>query len=101
LHDYSLQDIPGTDNADFLSRYITNGKLDSNPVLETEQYINMLVNHTVPKDLTITEIAEATQSDSSIQKVISNIKAAKWMKERETAPYILFAHNLQPKMTFF
>jgi len=47
----------------------------------------LLVNQAVPKDLTITEITEATQADSTIQKVISNNKATKWTKEQETAPY--------------
>ena len=97
-YDFTLRYIPGADNAaDFLSRYITNAKPDSNQAQETEQYINMLINHAVPKDLTISEIVEATQADTTIQKVISNIKAAKWTKEQETAPFYPLRTQLTTK----
>jgi len=97
-YDFTLRYIPGADNAaDFLSRYITNAKPDSNQAQETEQYINMLINHAVPKDLTISEIVEATQADTTIQKVIGNIKAAKWTKEQETVPFYPLRTQLTTK----
>ena len=52
------------------------------PILQmvAEEYINFVIDNTVPRSMTIDEIREATKSDNSMQTVIQHILHGDWYK---------------------
>lgn len=97
-YDYTLTYIAGSDNAaDFLSRYVTNALTERSTANDTESFINMLIDHAVPKDLTLSDIITATHEDDTLVKVQNNINSDKWTKEKNTARYYTLRTQLSVK----
>ena len=44
----------------------------------TEQYINFVTEHSVPKPMTLKEILDATNGDAALTKLRDAIKTSKW-----------------------
>ena len=79
--DFTIQHIKGTENpSDFLSRHVTHWPTVNNSKYETvaNAYVNFLVNHAVPKAMTLSQIQEATTSDSTLQYLIMLMRSNKW-----------------------
>ena len=79
--DFTVQHIKGTENpSDFLSRHVTHWPTVNNSKYETvaNAYVNFLVNHAVPKAMTLSQIQEATTSDSTLQYLIMLMRSNKW-----------------------
>ena len=79
--DFTVQHIRGTENpSDFLSRHVTHWPTVNNSKYETvaNAYVNFLVNHAVPKSMTLSQIQEATTSDSTLQYLIMLMRSNKW-----------------------
>ena len=86
---------PGTSNiADYLSRH----PLQSQPVRErniAEQYVNYLVDNTVPKAMSLDEISNACEADPTMRKLGQAISDSKWdMKDPDLQPYYQVRHEL-------
>ena len=54
---------------------------------ETGHYVNMIVDHAVPKTLTLEEIAEASSSDMQLQQVRKSISSGQWVKTEKVESY--------------
>jgi hypothetical protein len=71
---------PGKDNpADYLSRHPDKLQTcDSNEDMLTEQYVNFIAGHAVPKAMTLEEIAIATKGDPTLDAVKDLIRTGRW-----------------------
>ena len=58
--------------------------LDDN---DAEHYVNMIVDHAVPKTLMLEEIVKALSSDIQLQQVRKDISSGQWVKTEEMEPY--------------
>ena len=79
--DFTVQHIKGTENpSDFLSRHVTHWPTVNNSKYETvaNACVNFLVNHAVPKAMTLSQMQEATTSDSTLQYLIMLMRSNKW-----------------------
>ena len=54
---------------------------------DAEHYVNMIVDHAVPKTLTLEEIAEASSSDIQLQRVWKSTSSGQWMKTEKIEPF--------------
>ena len=63
--------------ADYLSRHPTNESKRKQEKM-TEQYINFVTNHSVPKAMTLKEILDATNADAALTELRDAIKTNKW-----------------------
>ena len=54
---------------------------------DAEHYVNMIVDHAVPKTLKLEKIAEASSSDIQLQQVWKSISSGQWVKTKEIEPY--------------
>ena len=62
--------------------------------------MNFIINHTVPKSLTLQEIKDATKGDVTVTKVQECLKTGKWEeKDTELKPYRLCAEELSVNQT--
>ena len=80
-YDFTLKYRPGSDNpADFLSRQPVGNADDksSREAKVAEEYVNFLVNHSVPKAVTLQQVADATKEDQTLQAVIHSLKTELW-----------------------
>ena len=80
LQEYSfkVKYRPGACNpADFMSRHPCDPSANQQQKL-TEQYVNFLTNHAVPKAMTLQEIVEETNQDETLQVVKELIRSGKW-----------------------
>jgi len=73
---------PGKDNpADWMSRHPINDT-ESNDRSQTvaDEYINFIIDNTVPKSMTAEEIRAATDADETLQQVIKHVERGDWHK---------------------
>ena len=63
--------------ADYLSRHPTNESRRKQEKM-TEQYINFVTQHSVPKAMTLKEILDATNADAALTELRDAIKTNKW-----------------------
>jgi len=63
--------------ADYLSRHPTNESKRKQEKM-TEQYINFVTEHSVPKAMTLKEILDATNADAALTELRDAIKTNKW-----------------------
>ena len=63
--------------ADYLSRHATNESGRKQEKM-TEQYINFVTQHSVPKAMTLKEILDATNADAALAELRDAIKTNKW-----------------------
>ena len=54
----------------------------------------MIIDHAIPKTVTVEEVQQATNSDQILQKVISAIHAKHWKNHKNIAPYFKLRNNL-------
>ena len=90
-----------TNEADYMSRHPTSFTLqDTEEVKEAEAYVNYIVNHTVPKSMTVEQIQEATREDPTLQKVLECLKTGVWEdKDANLRPYKLCKDELSTNET--
>ena len=98
-YDFTLRYQPGHLNiTDFMSRSPSEEAddhlLDDN---DAEHYVNMIVDHAVPKTLMLEEIAEASSSDIQLQQVRKSISSGQWVKTEKIKPYFHCRSELSVK----
>ena len=79
LQPYSFKVLyrPGANNpADYLSRHPTAASRKQQKM--TEDYVNFIASHSVPKAMTMNEIITATNSDNVLKEVRTAIKLNRW-----------------------
>ena len=86
----------GTVNeADYLSRHPVTTPRSTMEEKIADNYVNYLVNHIVPKSMTLHEIETATLNDPLLQKVRECIRSGKWDKtDTHLTPYRVCADEL-------
>ena len=78
-----------TNEADYLSRHpIEVTKKESSEERIAEEYINYIVEHTIPKSMTLKEIQQETKKDRVLQKVQKALDTGKWdTQDKDIQPY--------------
>ena len=78
-----------TNEADYLSRHpIDLTKKESLEERIAEEYINYIVEHTIPKSMTLKEIQQETKKDRVLQKVQKALDTGKWdTQDKDIQPY--------------
>ncbi|KAL8562268.1 hypothetical protein ACOMHN_037224 [Nucella lapillus] len=86
-YNFTLRYRPGDNNpADFLSRHPV-GKADamtSHMAKIADEYVNLMANHSVPKAMTLDEIANATEYDPTLKAVIKSVQTGFWHTPTDT-----------------
>src|SRR5664279_1195566 len=81
LRDYTIRYSPGKDNgSDWLSRHPDKHKADDDDRtrIVDEDYINFVIDNTVPKSMTAAEIRDATNADHTLQQIIKHVELNDW-----------------------
>ena len=92
----------GTFNeADYLSRHpVTNQPRTTVEKRIADNHVNFIINHTMPKSMTLQEIKDATKGDVTLMKVQECLKTGKWEEtDTELKPYRLCAEELSMNQT--
>ena len=78
-----------TNEADYLSRHpIDVTKKESSEEHIAEEYINYIIEHTIPKSMTLKEIQQETKKDRVLQKVQKALDTGKWdNQDKDIQPY--------------
>jgi hypothetical protein len=71
--------------ADYMSRHPIMMTQDDHAEKMTEEFVNMITHHSVPKTLTVHDIREATEKDGSLQRCMVAIETNNWHKFRTQA----------------
>ena len=91
LQPYSFRVVykPGVDNpADYLSRHPTSNSINKQQKI-TEEYVNFITQHSIPKAMTLEEIADATSEDHVLKGLRAAIKLSQWNSDA-LKPYRTF-----------
>ena len=84
---FVVQYKAGSDNpADYLSRHPVPNSNPSHIAEETEEFINFVTKHAVPKAMTIDEISEATKADRTLQGLRAAIRTGHWEAVKQYKP---------------
>ncbi|KAK7111230.1 hypothetical protein V1264_010901 [Littorina saxatilis] len=87
-YDFTLRYQPGESNpADFLSRHPVQASdaQSTHASKVAEEYIKFLIDHTIPKAMTLAEVAAATSNDKTLLAVINAIQYDQWHPPTDTA----------------
>lgn len=85
---------PGFDNpADFLSRHPIEHHPSKREQTIAEEYVNYLTHASIPKTMTIEEVAQETSQDPTLLTVINALRTNKWHDEGKETDQRLF-HTL-------
>lgn len=79
-YNYEVKYEPGVTNlADALSRL----SIDNKKPLDTtaECYINYLLDNSVPEAVTLTQVADATRNDKTLQELLKALRSGSWSDE--------------------
>ncbi|XP_033099920.1 uncharacterized protein K02A2.6-like [Anneissia japonica] len=69
----------GRDNpADYLSRHPVSIETSSRKDLVSEEYVNFIETHSIPKAVTLYELKTATKEDATLQSLIELISSQQW-----------------------
>ena len=68
---------------------------------DAENYINMIVDHAVPKTLMLKEIAKASSLDIELQQVWRSISSEQWVKTKELSYISIVAVNCLSRETSY
>ena len=72
-YDFSVIHTKGIQNpSDFLSRHANRNEVETHEKM-TEDYVNFLITHAVPKAMSLSEIQQATKYDKTLQHIIEMI----------------------------
>ena len=84
------------DESDYMSRHPVSGPHEISDEGEiAEAYVNFIVNHAVPKSMTLNEIQEETIKDPTLTKVRESLISGKWdNKDKDIQPFIKCANEL-------
>lgn len=83
-YSFNVKYRPGSNNpADYMSRHPVYPTTTKQQRL-TEQYVNFLTNHSVPKAINLEEIIEATNKDETLQTAKQLIQSGKWYDIKRT-----------------
>ncbi|XP_012940972.1 uncharacterized protein K02A2.6-like [Aplysia californica] len=80
-YDFTLRYQPGENNPDdFLSRhpFEKNNMTSFHMAKIADDYVNFMAGHSVPKAMTLEEIASASESDPTLQAVITSVQTDHW-----------------------
>ncbi|XP_062621595.1 uncharacterized protein K02A2.6-like [Saccostrea cucullata] len=80
---------PGSQNAaDVLSRQENaNNNTPNQEQTSAEDYVNFVIEHAVPKAMTIEEIERVSENDPTLQQVRENITSGTWTKSDKILPF--------------
>lgn len=79
-YNYEIKYEPGATNlADALSRLSINGQKPFDKAAEI--YINHLVDNSVPEAVTLTQVAEATKTDETLQSLLKALQTGLWTED--------------------
>jgi hypothetical protein len=82
---YVIEYQPGKNNpSDFMSRHPLN--MTDNIEQATEEHINLIMNHAVPKNVSLNDIQQATKEDQILQLCITAINSNNWHTAKQQAP---------------
>ena len=86
--------------ADYLSCHpVTNQLRTTVEERITDNHVNFIINHTVPKSMTLQEIKDATKGDVTLMNVKECLKTGKWEEDTELKPYRLCTEELSMNQT--
>ena len=95
LQPYTFQVVykPGEQNpADYLSRHPTSTSIRKQEKM-TEEYVNFIAEHSVPKTMTLKEIADETNNDRDLRALRAAIRLNSWELD-SVRPYRSFKADL-------
>ena len=77
-YNFTVIHTKGSQNpSDFLSRH-PNPKENEKQDILAEDYVNFLINHAIPKAMSLDEIQQATKADSTLQRLVEIIRMEQW-----------------------
>ena len=76
--------------SDYLSRHPDSSKSNRQSGI-AEEYLSFIVQHDVPKAMTLDEIITETSNDNVLQTVINNVKTETWSKSYDNKMLDTFA----------
>ena len=81
---------------DYMSGHPVSGPTETTDEGEiAEAYVNFIVNHAIPKSMTIDQITEETIKDSTLTKVRESLLSSKWdNKDKDIQPFLKCAYEL-------
>ena len=90
-----------TNEADYLSRHpIDITQKESSEERIAEEYINYIIEHTIPKSMTLKEIQEETKNERVLQKVQKALDTGKWdTQDKDIQPYKKCMEEIKSNMT--
>lgn len=86
-----------TNPADFMSRHLIYTPTSVRHSKVTEEYLNFIVEHSVPKAMKLEQIAKETVNDAVLQEVIGRILSGKWKEPMEnelSKPFVRISQDL-------
>lgn len=90
-YDFKVVYKPGTTNmSDYPSRHPDSSKSNRQSGI-AEEYLSFIVQHDVPKAMTLDEIITETSNDNVLQTVINNVKTETWSKSYDNKMLDTFA----------
>ena len=91
MYDMTIQYRPGSDNpADYMSRHpVTTSGTSSKEESMAEEFVNMIITDSIPKSVSLAEIAAATKTDEALQLAIQATTTTKWHTiQRNASPEV-------------
>jgi len=78
-YQYHVVYTPGKNNpADYLSRHASTTPTEHDQCLMVEEYIHSVIQHAVPKSMTVDEIRTASLVDPTLRQLETIINAGRW-----------------------
>lgn len=97
-YDFTVKYAPGKTNpADFMSRHPVNSTKTLRHSKVAEEYLNFIVQHSVPKAMDLEQIARETAKDAVLQEVIGRVLSGKWKEPMEhdmSKPFVRIIQDL-------
>ena len=95
---FKLVYVRGQSNiSDYLSRHPKPATRDDRLCTVAEQYVNSIIRHAVPKAINLADVRTATQSDPTLQAVLTALQTADWRRasnDKQISQYYNIRHEL-------
>ena len=101
-YQFNITYQPGHENpADYMSRHpISSSVVSGREQKLAEEYVNFIVGHAVPKAITLSQIQEATSSDSILPSIILAAQAGNWNTLQDSLdPCVRAYYNVRSELT--
>lgn len=86
-YSFTVKYKAGKDNpADYMSRHPTQGETSQRASRMAEEYISFIVDHTLPKAMTLEMVQEETKKDPTLQEVIRLLETGLWPNKSCESP---------------